>query len=404
MQGHTRAILVYLILLATASAREGPERVAVLNSVSFHNEVYPAFHFAWARAGYSVSTFATGGRDLAVTDITKNWGFEYRNISDFPSELCTFRVLIFTSVEYPADFRLASRLLGARCKYQQSFVFVLHNPRSLRDGRRGPSRLRALLQKNPHVNIITLGPHTKASVQEILGSNGIKNFVDFIIPFFPIDKRIEVNRERTGFALQGSISDRRRNYKKLIDGVVKLRASWPSDFKVTVLGRGNTSLPEDAADLIFIKSNVNYPEYYETIQDSLGLLTAFASKIYFREKASSTVAASLICGMPLLTEAETVDVYSYVSRNSVWIRERAETDATAMLRIVNMPDLKDQFQSRYNSLQEDIKRAESHNSAVVNGVMDNILPRTTLLHASSEQNHRPKSRVKQKVRDQRMSV
>ena len=54
-------------------------------------------------------------------------------------------------------------------------------------------------------------------------------------------------------------------------------------------------------------------EYYGIMGSSLGLLTAFASDVYFMEKASSSVAAALLCGVPLVTPKRTLETYTYLT-------------------------------------------------------------------------------------------
>ena len=49
------------------------------------------------------------------------------------------------------------------------------------------------------------------------------------------------------------------------------------------------------------------------MQSSLGLLTAFASDVYYTEKASSSVAAALMCGVPLVTPKRTIETYTYLT-------------------------------------------------------------------------------------------
>ena len=362
-------VLALAVPLQAAAART---QVAIINTVPFHHEVYPAFTHAWERAGFEVSAFVNGGADFGMADVTTSWGFKFSNLSSFPHNFCKFKVIIFTSVEYGRDYHMASRVVQSGCRHQQRYVFVVHNPRALRDSRRGPSKLLGLVTSQANIYVVGLSPHTTAAMTKIFQDNGHDRTVDYIIPLFPVDSS-PMRVTHSGFVLQGSISDRRRNYKKLIEDVVGSPASWTPDFKLVVLGKGNVSIPKEAKSLVKLQPNSLYPEYYSTIQQSYGLLTAFASKIYFREKASSTVAASLICGTPLLTEPETIKVYSYLSESSVWLRKRRESDVEAMHRILSDPDLEDEFSKRASSLGEDIERAHVYNTVTIDKIMSALL-------------------------------
>lgn len=370
--GLTALVLAALLAPLQAVART---QVAIINLVPFHHEVYPAFTHAWERAGYEVSAFVNGGADFGMADVTTGWGFKFENLTSFPHNFCKFNVVIFTSVEYGRDFHMASRIVQSGCRHQQRYIFVVHNPRALRDSRRGPSKLLALVTGQPNIHVVGLSPHTTAAMTQIFKDNGHDQSVDYMIPLFPIDS-LPVRPTHSGFVLQGSISDKRRNYKKLIEGVVGSPASWAPGFKLVVLGKGNVSIPEEARSLVRLQPNSPYPEYYDTIQKSYGLLTAFASKIYFREKASSTVAASLICGTPLLTEPETLKVYSYLSESSVWLRKRRESDVEAMHRILSEADLEEEFAKRVASLGKDIEQAHIYNTVTVDKIMSALLSST----------------------------
>ena len=55
-------------------------------------------------------------------------------------------------------------------------------------------------------------------------------------------------------------------------------------------------------------------EYYRTIRSTLAVVPAFASDIYYTKKASSSVAAAMVCGTPLLADQTMVDHYPYLSK------------------------------------------------------------------------------------------
>ena len=54
------------------------------------------------------------------------------------------------------------------------------------------------------------------------------------------------------------------------------------------------------------------------VQQALAVLPAFASSVYYTAKASSSIAAALICGTPLLADDQLLAAYSYMPRNATF--------------------------------------------------------------------------------------
>ena len=52
------------------------------------------------------------------------------------------------------------------------------------------------------------------------------------------------------------------------------------------------------------------------MQMSLGVLTAFASDMYYTKKSSSSVAAAVVCGTPLIGPRRLLDTYAYLNEVS----------------------------------------------------------------------------------------
>ena len=57
-------------------------------------------------------------------------------------------------------------------------------------------------------------------------------------------------------------------------------------------------------------------EYYRQIRASLAVVPAFASDVYYTKKSSSSVAAAMVCGTPVLADHDLVRHYNYLSK--VW--------------------------------------------------------------------------------------
>ena len=63
------------------------------------------------------------------------------------------------------------------------------------------------------------------------------------------------------------------------------------------------------------------------------VLPAFASPVYLTRKASSSVAAAIICGTPLLADPALLQAYSYLPPNAVFETTADERLAVAVSRI-----------------------------------------------------------------------
>ncbi len=259
-----------------------------------------------------------------------------------------------------------------RCKKEKAFVFVIHNPRVFRDGRRGISRMKQLIDKTKRVFILGLGPHIAEVLDDYVTDWGRSISTDYIIPIFPIDRQALGASREMGFVLQGSIHSMRRKYKGILEDVKSKLDMMSHDFKLIVLGNGNISISDDIRSAVSLRQNEKYPQYYSIIQNNIALLTAFASGVYYKEKASSSVAASLICRTPLLTSAETLRTYSYLSPSSVWLQEPEESELDAMLRILETPNFAEAFRNRFMSVDEDFNRAIERNRQVAAKVVQAI--------------------------------
>jgi hypothetical protein len=364
-------LFVNMILSPTFHAKK--IKVAIINFTDAHHEVYPAFHYAWEKAGFEVETFANYGAKRNMRAITSEWKFSTRDtlkLNRKDPELnayCSFDLVIFTSIELPHDRDYAMGILQAPCASRQRFAFVVHNAEAL------AAKVIPLLKASPSAVVIGLAPHVATQLRGTLRDAGLSNSVEYIIPTFPVDTR-KFSQERKGFILQGNLHSHRRNYTDLINGLLANHKDYPADFHVSLLGSGPLSLiiPLEVQSFLSMRRNLPYPEYYGAISSSLGLLTSFASMDYLRSKSSSSVAASLICRTPLLIDSSVLTVYSYLSVTSVWLIEPDETEAAAMARILKMPYLQIELEDRYQSLIRDATLAIENNVNVANRIMRGV--------------------------------
>ena len=125
--------------------------------------------------------------------------------------------------------------------------------------------------------------------------------VNFIIPLFPIDSAKELTSSKT-FVIQENGHETRRNYRTAIADVIEKNSTLPNDFKRLILGSGKINLPNNITKRIVQFSGETFPRYYRHIQQRIAILTVFSTKDYFKNKAASSAAASLICQTPLFKQ------------------------------------------------------------------------------------------------------
>jgi hypothetical protein len=362
-------------------------RVAIINVCAFHHEVYPAFHFAFQRAGYTTTTYATGWEKRDLLPGLRDWNFKVIDIAALKAvDFCGNDLAVFTSIGYSPDYLFAAELVKIGCV--MNFIFVIHNVNNI-----VANSLRMLVETAPNIEIYTLAPHTAARVQSMMVSRdyfpALK--VSYLIPVFPFrcfgsnggdsdDMSTGfLTRHGGNFVVQGSIDPIRRNYNELIADLTKHQARLPPQLRLIILGaRSNLtsagwlnqqtidfSVPEAMRHRINRIENAPYCEYFGQMRRSVALLTAFASNAYFKNKASSTVAASLITNAPLLTTPKTPSVYDYLSADSIWSKRIRQTDVEAMMEILSMPDVERVLLEKKRSLAEDAARAYERNTRTV---------------------------------------
>ncbi|KAG7403860.1 hypothetical protein Forpe1208_v016346 [Fusarium oxysporum f. sp. rapae] len=94
----------------------------------------------------------------------------------------------------------------------------------------------------------------------------------------------------------------------------------------------------EAKDRIKFHRGLPYPEFYEVLHSATAMLPAFASHEYVESKASSTIAASLIVGSPLIADDALLNAYRFLRRDDVYYREKGEDEIDVVERIAKLPE------------------------------------------------------------------
>ncbi|KAL6768522.1 hypothetical protein ACKKBF_B11060 [Auxenochlorella protothecoides x Auxenochlorella symbiontica] len=78
-------------------------------------------------------------------------------------------------------------------------------------------------------------------------------------------------------------------------------------------------------------------EYYEVMHGCVAILPAFSSDEYYTDRASSTMGAALISATPLIATPEMLRVYSFLSRESVFLVDPTLPYVETMRRVLALP-------------------------------------------------------------------
>lgn len=194
------------------------------------------------------------------------------------------------------------------------------------------------------VTFVTLSDHVDAHLKNDSASTWSPEHrallkTEVFVPIFRAPTRPHKSpMEILGLNLQGDFDSKRRDYKTLFSQLGKIVKSM-SSVKLYLVGHGiPPEVPEEIKSEVDFKFDLSFTDFYGHMSEGMAILPAFASNDYFSEKASSSVPASIIAGVPIVASQKLLDAYTYLGENEVWFAEEGETDIDAIHRlVVDMP-------------------------------------------------------------------
>jgi len=113
--------------------------------------------------------------------------------------------------------------------------------------------------------------------------------------------------------------------------------SGPRNITLHLVGHGkHPPVPHAVKDHVVFDEGLSYIDFYTVLSRCFALLPAFATPEYLDRKASSTVPASLIAGVPLVATQDIVDKYAYLTKDIVWLQGSQETDFDVIGRVLKL--------------------------------------------------------------------
>ncbi|KAK9485936.1 hypothetical protein V1527DRAFT_482568 [Lipomyces starkeyi] len=203
------------------------------------------------------------------------------------------------------------------------------------------------------VTFLFLSGHTKRYVEETVVPSwepkhrSAASKFEVFVPVFPVEPSA---KEEMSFSLQGNYESVRRDYKSIFERFSAFAQNNPDkpqfqQLRMHLIGHGNhPEVPEVIRDRVEFNEGLEFLEFYKILSESFALLPAFASDEYYDRKASSSVPASLIAGVPIVGKRRLLETYDYMTEDSMWIQGDEEDDMAVIGRILEMSeqDIEDQ--------------------------------------------------------------
>ncbi|KAF3108638.1 hypothetical protein TWF225_003809 [Orbilia oligospora] len=242
------------------------------------------------------------------------------------------------------------------------------------------------------VTFMTLSPHVAEYVRQNIETKwkmapilrdaqgiGIKG-VFMMDPFIPIFEDTKLFREEmfnniTGpfAAIPGKYEPFRRNYTAIFEHMSKhLELIQSTDATLRLPGYGDwpPNIPEQLKNRVFLHSHYDFPEYFSLLARSMAILPAFATHKYFEDRASSTIATSVIAGVPLVATKELVEKYAYIEADGAWLQEDGEEEIVTWLRVLKLG--KEEWETRKRKVRALRTRLIRQNLRNVGQLLDQI--------------------------------
>ncbi|KAI5802004.1 hypothetical protein FPQ18DRAFT_312154 [Pyronema domesticum] len=223
------------------------------------------------------------------------------------------------------------------------FCVVHHSDRWASDAGHGLEGAITSWVEAGRITFITLSPHTAEYLSKSIGTwaTPSKTSVDIrsLAPLFPVELPAmpgPEEKEELAFGLQGDYDPARRDYGRIFQQLKDFIAGG-GNVIMHLLGHGaHPQVPPEITKNVVFDERLAYGEFYGIISKGFALLPAFASKEYLDRKASSSVPAALIGGVPLVATKEIVKAYSYIDESVVWMQNEGEGDLELVGRILKM--------------------------------------------------------------------
>lgn len=331
------------------------KKVAIMNAVGTHDEVVVSVLYTMLQIPeYEVDLFFSTPRygieqiiaPFYSKPLMQPFFFNYHYQQNSDPDLVILASCDASDLVVAGDALLSM----AQRKPDLKIMCIVHNPQSIQDLHQQllPFAQRGVLYMvglSPHVvDYIkqTRLPQMAQDLDAVFASLPTFLFVPTFDYRLPQSCAISGDKEENlacinTFVVQGLFESGRRDYSSLFDHLQSKISDDQDDwnnFHLLLLGQGSPfDLQEPLASHVSTYNDIPYLEYYDKIHHSLALLPAFASDSYLVYKASSSIGASLLTGVPMIADQQLLDAYTHLTRDGVYFQNDGEHYVDTVERI-----------------------------------------------------------------------
>ncbi|EWC44976.1 hypothetical protein DRE_01035 [Drechslerella stenobrocha 248] len=208
------------------------------------------------------------------------------------------------------------------------------------------------------MTFLTLSPHVaeyvRANIQETWKMAPVKEDVRSLsgkgvfLPssFIPVFEDTDLFREDTFknitgpfAAIPGKYEPYRRNYTMIFEHMSKHLTfidSVNATLRLPGYGDWPPEIPAQLSDRVVMHSHYDFPAYFSLLSRGMAIVPAFATHKYFEDRASSTIATSVIAGVPMIATEELLSKYSYLDAETAWVQDADEEEIVTWLRVLRL--------------------------------------------------------------------
>ncbi|KAK9465979.1 hypothetical protein V1512DRAFT_264434 [Lipomyces arxii] len=329
-----------------------PVRIFLLENAGSHEEVFAALVYAFAQIPNSYIYQWLFRPRFNIFAVLRS--FNLKNLA---------RPRFSTSIKFNEKNVMPDIILATTCEFdltriKPQMMQMLHNGSYLfctihhADRWHNASSYKYYKEVIPwieagRVTFLFLSGHTRRFVEEnVVPSweaqhrSAVANFEVFV-PVFPVPLE---GKKEVSFSLQGNYESVRRDYDSIFGQFGSFTKNHPDkpqykELRMHLIGHGkHPEVPEMIQDRVEFNEGLEFLEFYRILSESFALLPAFASNEYYDRKASSSVPASLISGVPIVGKRRLLQTYDYMTEDAMWIQEDDEEDMDVVGRILEMSE------------------------------------------------------------------
>lgn len=317
--------------------------ILLVEANNCHKETLVGYYKYLRELGFNVEILLQGGDEGAfcrINEPVKIWSFKEHDLERLLQKdvFKKYERLMFNSkiLYKPDEVDIKSVLPKLKSGKKQN-IFVQHHIENF---------------NKDDIQIILANPEHRPDLEKFV-----------VNPHYFGEVKITPKNEVVNFITVGELNPKRKNCQLLISAVENLASSGITNFKITVIGRGEmTDIPENIAQYFDIKGRLDFPTMYEEIEDADFFLPLLdpnieAHKRYLTNGTSGSF--QLIYGFlkPAIIQKTFADTYSFSEANSIIYTNNAELAEKMNYAISLNNDTYKTLQNSLNILRTSINKS-----------------------------------------------